>query len=350
MPPEIQAIPDEKIVTLGEGNTPFIRARNLEEFLKSQNKFFAAEVWLKLEGKNPSGSFKDRGMTGALSFEKSRGTEAIICASTGNTSASAAAYAARAGIKSYVLLPEGKVAIGKLLQAYAFGAKAIQIRGNFDQALVLAKQIKGMELVNNSHPYRLCGQATAAYEICDELERNPSYHFLPVGNAGNITAYWRGYKEYCRRGKIKFLPAMFGYQAAGAAPIVLNKVVENPETIASAIRIGNPTRWEEAKAARDESYGRIDSVTDEEILEAYQLLCRSEGVFCEPSSATSVAGLIKTVRLSQRHFWEVTIVACTLTGDGSKDPATAQKVFAKDDKPTVVDATFEAVMDVIGSE
>ena len=354
MPPDIQVIPQENIVTLGEGGTPLVRAKNLEKYLKTQGKDFKAQVWLKGEGQNPSGSFKDRGMTTAISFEKNRGTRAVICASTGNTSASAAKYAKAAGMKCYVILPEGHIAQGKLLQAYMNGATVIQIKGNFDNALALVKEVSSKNpdvvLVNNMHPYRLCGQETAAYEICEALGRPPTHHFLPVGNAGNITAYWRGYTKYINLKKLPFFyPKMMGYQAAGAAPIVLGHVVENPETVASAIRIGNPARWVEANIIRKISDGRIDSVTDDEILEAYKLIWDMEEIFCEPSSATSVAGLIKEVRgsggKSRTYFWEVAVVVCTLTGAGQKDPETAFRVFAKD--PIVLEPQIDAVMDAI---
>lgn len=268
-------IKEENIVTLKEGNTPLYEAVNLQKL------FPGIKIYLKYEGLNPTGSFKDRGMTVAVSQAKEEGSNAVVCASTGNTSASAAAYAAKAGLKSIVLIPGGKIALGKLAQAIAYGAKVIAIDGNFDDALRLVREISQkfpITLVNSINPYRLEGQKTASFEICDELKDAPSYVALPVGNAGNITAYWMGFKEYYNAKRITRLPKMLGFQAAGAAPIVENRVIEKPETIATAIRIGNPASWEKAVAARDESGGLIDKVTDEEILEAYALLAKSEGI------------------------------------------------------------------------
>ena len=352
MPPEIQAIPKENIVTLGEGSTPLWRADRLKEYLNEKYGRFESDIYLKDEGKNyPTGSFKDRGMTTAVSYEKFLGRKAEICASTGNTLAAAATFCARAGIKLFGLLPDGKVALGKISQAFACGAEVIKVRGNFDEAFRIVKEIVAKNpdigLLNSLNPNRMPGQMTGAYEICDKLGRAPTYHYIPVGNAGNITAYWWGYKKYIEIGKIQPFnrPAMRGYQAAGAAPIVLNRIVESPETVASAIRIGNPARWEDAKTARRESVGIIDSVTDEEILEAYALLPRLEQIFCEPASAASVAGLIKDVKMRRLYFDKSYIAVCVLTGHGLKDPVTAERVFTKN--PIVVDAKFDAVMDVI---
>jgi threonine synthase len=314
-------IKEENIVTLKEGNTPLYEAINLQKL------FPGIKIYLKYEGLNPTGSFKDRGMTVAVSQAKEEGSNAVVCASTGNTSASAAAYAAKAGLKSIVLIPGGKIALGKLAQAIAYGAKVIAINGNFDDALKLVREISKkfpITLVNSINPYRLEGQKTASFEICDELKDAPSYVALPVGNAGNITAYWMGFKEYYNAKKITRLPKMLGFQAAGAAPIVENRVIENPETIATAIRIGNPASWRKAVAARDESGGLIDKVTDEEILEAYNLLAKKEGIFAEPASAASIAGVIK--KYNEGFFKEGESVVCVLTGNGLKDPDTAVKL------------------------
>lgn len=313
------------IVTLKEGNTPLIKAANLV------NKAgLDIDVYLKFDGANPTGSFKDRGMTMAISKAVGAGSKAVICASTGNTSASAAAYAARAGIKAIVIIPEGKIALGKLAQALIHGANVLQIEGNFDEALKLVKILVErypITLVNSINPFRLEGQKTAAFEICDLLGSPPEYHALPVGNAGNITAYWKGYKEYRERKIITGLPRMLGFQAAGAAPIVLGRPVERPETVATAIRIGNPASWKGAVAARDESGGRIEAVTDEEILNAYSLIASSEGIFCEPASAASVAGVIKLHR--EGFLKSGSLIVCTLTGNGLKDPDTVFKVAKK---------------------
>ena len=279
------------IVTLNEGNTPLIKADNLARKLELD-----AEIYLKFEGSNPTGSFKDRGMTMAVTKAKEAGSNAIICASTGNTSASAAAYGARAGLKTYVLIPDGYIALGKLSQAMMYGAEIIAIQGNFDQALEVVRKISEeypITLVNSVNPYRIEGQKTGAFEICDALGQAPDYHFIPVGNAGNITAYWKGYKEYNEKGKINNLPKMMGFEAEGAAAIVRGERIMNPETIATAIRIGNPASWEKAEAARDESNGTISSVNDDEIMTAYKLIANCEGVLAEPASAASVAGLIK---------------------------------------------------------
>ena len=306
-----------QIISLCEGNTPLINAKNLPSEIGLD-----AEIYFKYEGLNPTGSFKDRGMTMAVTKAVEDGSNAIICASTGNTSASAAAYAARAKIKCYVLIPDGHIAMGKLSQAMMYGAKVIAINGNFDDALDAVREISSkypITLVNSVNPYRIEGQKTGAFEIVDALEDAPDYHFIPVGNAGNITAYWKGYKEYYKNNKCSKLPKMMGIQACGAAPIVLGHKVENPETIATAIRIGNPASWEYALKAKEESHGIIDMVTDEEILQAYRLLARTEGVFAEPGSIASIAGLIKfknTIKAGSK-------IVCILTGNGLKDPTTA---------------------------
>ncbi len=310
------------IITLNEGNTPLIASRNFSESIGFRGKLF-----LKYDGLNPTGSFKDRGMTLAISKALEDGAKAVICASTGNTSASASAYAARAGINAIVLIPEGKISLGKLVQALIHGAIVLQIEGNFDSALRIVKSIVDkypITIVNSINPYRLEGQKTAAFEICDQLGRSPDYHVLPVGNAGNITAYWRGYREYKEAGRIETLPKMLGFQAANAAPIVMGHPVENPETIATAIRIGNPASWKSAEQARDESGGLIASVTDDEILDAYSMIARTEGIFCEPASAATIAGVIKLNR--DEYFVDNSIVICTLTGAGLKDPDTVFKV------------------------
>src|SRR3989338_4291390 len=277
------------IISLNEGNTPLI----LAEALPRKLGLTSIKIYYKFEGLNPTGSFKDRGMTMAISKALEEKSGAVMCASTGNTSASAAAYASRCGLKCYVLIPEGKIAKGKLLQAYRYGAKTIMIKGNFDQALELVKQITKdgrITLVNSINPFRIEGQKTAAFEIVDDLGDAPEYHAIPVGNAGNITAYWKGYQEYQKAGKSTVLPKMLGFQAAGAAPIVLGHPVEKPETIATAIRIGNPASWQGALRAREESGGLIEAVTDEEISWAYRFIAEREGVFAEPASAAAVAG------------------------------------------------------------
>ena len=328
------------IITLNEGNTPLIRADRLRQHLG-----LSCEVYLKYEGVNPTGSFKDRGMTVAISKAMERGAKAVICASTGNTSASAAAYAARAGIRAFVLIPEGKIALGKLAQAMFHGAQVLQVRGNFDDALRLVREVSERHpvvLVNSVNPDRIEGQKTGAFEICEQLDGPPSHHFIPVGNAGNITAYWRGYQEYHRRGKIGRLPRMIGWQAEGAAPIVLGRVVEKPETIASAIRIGNPASWQGATDALQQSEGAIGMVSDEEILEAYGILAQLEGVFCEPASAASVAGLVKWVKTN--GFAPSDRVVCILTGHGLKDPDTAVK---RSTTPLSVEAAMHPVLDAL---
>ena len=324
------------VITLGEGNTPLIRAARLAKKIAP-----GIDLYLKFEGANPTGSFKDRGMTMAISKAVEAGARAVMCASTGNTSASAAAYGARAGLAVYVLIPAGKIAMGKLSQAMMHQATVIQIDGNFDQALTIVKNLSAthhIELVNSVNPFRIEGQKTAAMEVCDQLGDAPAVHVLPVGNAGNITAYWKGYKEYRAANQTTRLPRMIGYQAAGAAPIVLGQVVENPQTVATAIRIGNPASWDAAVMAMKESSGSIDAVTDEEILQAYAAVAGTEGVFCEPASAASVAGVTKLSR--QGGLREGETVVCTLTGHGLKDADTAISVSVK---PKTVKATTEEV-------
>jgi len=326
----------ECIVTLKEGNTPLIRACNIERYMA-----LPFELYLKYEGVNPTGSFKDRGMTVAVSAALEKGAKAVICASTGNTSASAAAYAARAGLKCIVLIPQNAIALGKLAQAIAYGAKVVAVEGNFDDALKMVREFSEkhpVTLVNSINPNRIEGQKTAAFEICDEISDAPSYLAIPVGNAGNITAYWKGFKEYYSVGKITQLPRMMGFQAAGAAPIVEGRVIENPKTIATAIRIGNPASWNTAKAAIYESNGLIDKVTDEEILEAYLMLAKKEGVFAEPASAASLAGVIKHFRLG--YFEKNSKVVCVLTGHGLKDPDIAIKTGIS---PVVIPPKIEAL-------
>ena len=314
--------PATPIVSLGEGNTPLIYSSRLSERVGH-----GCEVFVKNEGVNPTGSFKDRGMTVAVSKAVERGTTALICASTGNTSASAAAYAARAGLSCVVILPAGKIATGKLLQAFAYGAKIIVIDGNFDDALRIVRELGetgDFTIVNSINPDRIAGQKTAAFEIVDELGV-PDFHFLPVGNAGNITAYWAGYREYLSQKTSTKLPAMIGFQAMGAAPIFHGRIIENPETIASAIRIGNPASWKQAKAAIIESRGAIDIVSDESILAAQKWLAQNEGVFVEPASAASIAGLFKWCDSSDtahsfQNIREGSRIVCTVTGHGLKDP------------------------------
>jgi threonine synthase len=324
------------VVTLGEGNTPLIKANRLAQVIAP-----GVDLYLKFEGANPTGSFKDRGMTMAISKALEAGARAVICASTGNTSASAAAYGARAGLAVYVLIPAGKIAMGKLLQAMMHRATVIQIEGNFDQALAIVKELAvayQIELVNSLNPFRIEGQKTAAFEVCDQLGGAPALHVLPVGNAGNIAAYWRGYKEYYAAGQVQRLPRMVGVQAAGAAPIVLGHVVEDPQTVATAIRIGNPASWQAALEAVKESSGMIDMVTDQEILRAYGLVAATEGVFCEPASAASVAGVMK---LSAQGVLKAgDPVVCTLTGHGLKDADTAISVATP---PVTVKASRDEV-------
>ncbi|MCR6481796.1 threonine synthase [Amycolatopsis sp. OK19-0408] len=311
-------VPDgAQVVTLGEGNTPLLPARHLSEVT-------GCDVHLKVEGANPTGSFKDRGMTVAITHALASGLKAVICASTGNTSASAAAYAARAGLTCAVLVPQGKIAMGKLAQAVLHGARILQVDGNFDDCLELARKTANdypVTLVNSVNPVRIAGQKTAAFEICDVLGEAPDIHCLPVGNAGNITAYWAGYSEYAADGVVKNTPRMFGFQAAGAAPLVHGEPVRDPDTIATAIRIGSPASWTAAVAAKDASEGLFEAVTDEKILEAYRLLAGREGVFVEPASATSVAGLLATA--ADGRLPRGSRVVCTVTGHGLKDPQTA---------------------------
>jgi threonine synthase len=328
------------VITLNEGNTPLIKASHVNEVVQEE-----IELYFKYEGTNPSGSFKDRGMTLAISKAVEKGAKAVICASTGNTSASASAYSAKANISTVVLIPEGKIAMGKLAQAMIHGAMVLQVEGNFDDALKIVKQIVDkhpITLVNSLNPFRIEGQKTAAFEVCDQLGRAPVYHALPVGNAGNITAYWKGYKEYYEAKRIDSLPKMLGFQAAGAAPIVHGQPVKNPETIATAIRIGNPASWKGAVAARDESGGVIEAVTDEEIVKAYKFIASREGIFCEPASAASLAGVIKLSK--QNFFSKGDTVVCTLTGNGLKDPDNALKLSAP---PIKVKAEVSAVEDLL---
>ncbi|OGP90517.1 MAG: threonine synthase [Deltaproteobacteria bacterium RBG_16_48_10] len=316
---------EECVVTLLEGDTPLIPSSRIKKEVTP-----GIDLYFKYEGLNPTGSFKDRGMTVAVSMAKEMDSKAVICASTGNTSASAAAYAAKAGMNAYVLIPEGKIALGKLSQAMAHGAQVIQIEGNFDEALHIVREISETEpvtLVNSLNPYRIEGQKTGSFEVIDHLGCSPTYHCLPVGNAGNITAYWKGYKEYWEKGRIERLPKMLGFQAEGAAPIVRGITIEQPETVATAIRIGNPASWKQAVAARDESGGLIDMVTDEEILEAYRMMASLEGIFCEPASAASLAGVIKLYR--KEFFKKGDVLVLTLTGHGLKDPDIAIRISQK---------------------
>ncbi|MHB0913196.1 MAG: threonine synthase [Armatimonadota bacterium] len=329
------------VISLLEGSTPLIRADRLAAKIAPN-----LTIYLKYEGLNPTGSFKDRGMTMAISKAVEEGSRAVMCASTGNTSASAAAYSARAGLDCIVLIPKGNIAYGKLSQSMIHGAKVIQIEGNFDEALTLVREMTDkypITLVNSLNPYRIEGQKSGAFEVCDDLGQAPDFHAIPVGNAGNITAYWKGYKEYFAAHKIKKLPRMIGFQAAGSAPIVHGHAIENPETIATAIRIGNPASWQQAEAARDESGGLIDMVTDEEILESYNMLASLEGVFCEPASAASVAGVRK--KAAAGFFTEPATVVCVLTGHGLKDPDRAVKMATE---PVTVPASMDALLKVLG--
>ncbi len=330
------------VITLNEGDTPLVRVPSLEELAGG-----GIEVYVKYEGLNPTGSFKDRGMTMAVSKAVEGGSKAVMCASTGNTSASAAAYAARAKIKCIVLIPEGSIALGKLAQALIHGAQVIAIKGNFDDALELVREITDkypITLVNSLNPFRIEGQKTGAFEICDAFGgRAPDYHVIPVGNAGNITAYWKGYKEYKEEGVINGLPKMVGFQAEGAAPIVKGHIVKKPQTIATAIKIGNPASWKQAVAARDESGGAIDMVSDDEILSAYKILARKEGVFVEPASAASVAGLLKYSK--KGYFKKGSRAVCIVTGHGLKDP---DRAIASVEKPAVLENDLGAVLKEIG--
>ena len=332
---------DTRVISLGEGNTPLIRLNNIPREIGKD-----VDIYVKYEGLNPTGSFKDRGMTMAVTKAVEEGSKAIICASTGNTSASAAAYAARAGITAFVLIPDGKIALGKLAQAMMHGAVVIQIKGNFDDGMQLVKEV-GKEapvtIVNSINPFRLQGQKTAAFEIIEELECAPDYHCLPVGNAGNISAHWMGYKEYQDHGIVNSRPRMVGYQAAGAAPFLRGGPVKEPETVATAIRIGNPQSWDKAWDTQKESNGWFDECSDEEILAAQKLLARKEGVFCEPASAASLAGALRDI--AGGKIPEGSKIVCTLTGHGLKDPDVAIK--QSQGELLTVDATLEAVKKAI---
>ncbi|HAG97034.1 MAG: threonine synthase [Pseudomonadales bacterium] len=310
---------DTRLISLGEGKTPLIRLNNIPRLIGKD-----VDIYVKYEGLNPTGSFKDRGMTMAVTKAVEEGSKAIICASTGNTSAAAAAYAARAGITAFVLIPEGKIAMGKLAQAMMYGAVTLQIRGNFDEGMQLVKDVAQeapVTIVNSINPYRLQGQKTAAFEIVEELGAAPDYHCLPVGNAGNITAHWMGYTEFQKAGIANSAPKMVGYQAAGAAPFLRGAMVDNPETVATAIRIGHPQSWDKAWNVQKESGGWFDELTDDEILQTQRMLAQSEGVFCEPASAASLGGAIRDVKSGK--IPEGSKIVCTLTGNGLKDPDTA---------------------------
>ena len=331
--------PKAQIISLCEGGTPLVPAPRLAQALGAPQ----ISLYLKLEGLNPTGSFKDRGMTLAVTDAVANGSKAIISASTGNTSASAAAYAARANLKCVVLIPDGNIALGKLSQGLMYGAQVLAIDGNFDDALELVKEISSqypITMVNSLNEMRIEGQKTGAFEIIEELERAPDYQFMPVGNAGNITAYWKGYVEHAGRTPSAIKPKMMGFQAEGAAPIVTGQAVKNPKTIATAIRIGNPASWKRAEVARDESGGAIDSVTDEEILEAYKLLSRLEGVYCEPASAAGIAGLKKYIAQKKISLSKGTVVTAIITGNGLKDPDRAISVMPR---PTSVKANIGAI-------
>jgi len=328
---------DTRIISLGEGNTPLIRLNNIPRLLGKD-----VDIYIKYEGLNPTGSFKDRGMTMAVTKAVEEGSKAIICASTGNTSAAAAAYAARAGITAYVLIPDGKIAVGKLAQAMMYGAITIQIKGNFDDGMRLVKEVAAhapVTIVNSINPFRLQGQKTAAFEIVEELGTAPDYHCLPVGNAGNITAHWMGYNEYKEHGIVNTTPKMVGYQAAGSAPFMRGGPVLNPETIATAIRIGNPQSWDKAWDVQKKSGGWFDECTDELILAAQKLLTEREGIFCEPASATSLAGAMRDIKSGK--IPEGSKIVCTLTGNGLKDPDTAIK------QSTSPVLTVEATLDEV---
>ncbi|MDD4915534.1 MAG: threonine synthase [Methylococcales bacterium] len=336
-----------RIISLGEGNTPLIQLLNIPALIGKE-----VEIYVKYEGLNPTGSFKDRGMTMAVTKAVEDGSRAIICASTGNTSASAAAYAVRAGIKAFVLIPEGKIALGKLAQTLMYGAKIIQIRGNFDDGMALVKQVAEhapVTIVNSINPFRLEGQKTAAFEIVDELGAAPDYHCLPVGNAGNITAYWKGYSEYAADSAghpavTDKRPVMCGYQALGASPFVQGKMVDNPETVATAIRIGHPQSWDLAWNVQKESGGWFDALGDEQILLAQKMLAQHEGIFCEPASAASLAGLL--VDLESGKIPAGSRIVCTLTGNGLKDPDTAIGQ-CRDTHPVSIEASLDAVKKAI---
>jgi threonine synthase len=338
---------DTRLISLCEGRTPLIQLQNIPRLIGKD-----VDIYVKFEGLNPTGSFKDRGMTMAVTKAVEAGSQAIICASTGNTSASAAAYAVRAGIKAFVLIPDGKIALGKLAQTLMYGAQIIQINGNFDAGMQLVKQVADhapVTIVNSINPFRIDGQKTAAFEIVDELGDAPDYHCLPVGNAGNITAYWKGYTEYAsdsatHKAVTQKRPIMCGYQASGAAPFVQGKMIENPETVATAIRIGSPQSWDFAWNAQKESKGWFDACTDTEILHAQKMLSQYEGIFCEPASATSLAGLLKD--LASGKIPEGSRIVCTLTGNGIKD-ADIAILQCKDAHPVTIDATLDAVKKAI---
>jgi threonine synthase len=336
-----------RLISLGEGNTPLIKLENIPRLIGKD-----VTIYVKFEGLNPTGSFKDRGMTMAVTKAVEAGSRAIICASTGNTSASAAAYAVRAGIKAFVLIPEGKIALGKLAQTLMYDAKIIQINGNFDQGMTLVKEIAEhapVTIVNSINPFRMDGQKTAAFEIIDELGEAPDFHCLPVGNAGNITAYWKGYKEYSTATDTLAVvtqkrPVMCGYQAAGAAPFIAGHPITNPETVATAIRIGNPQSWDGAWNAQKESGGWFDKFTDEQILAAQKMLSKYEGIFCEPASATSIAGALQDIGTGK--IPEGSTIVCTLTGNGIKDPEIAMQQCS-DAKPVTIEASLDAVKKAI---
>lgn len=331
-----------RFISLGEGNTPLIQLQHIPKLIGKD-----VDIYVKYEGLNPTGSFKDRGMTMAVTKAVEEGSQAIICASTGNTSAAAAAYAVRAGIRAFVLIPEGKIALGKLAQTLMYGAEIIQINGNFDQGMALVKEVADhapVTIVNSINPFRIEGQKTAAFEIVDELGDAPDYHCLPVGNAGNITAYWKGYSEYAADNVANKRPVMCGYQAAGAAPFVNGAMVDNPETVATAIRIGHPQSWDKAWNAQKESGGWFDKLTDEQILAAQKMLSQYEGVFCEPASATSLAGVLQD--LGNGKIKEGSKIVCTLTGNGLKDPDTAIGQ-CKDTHPVTIEANLDAVKKAI---
>ena len=333
---------DTPIISLGEGNTPLIRLKNIPRMLGKD-----VDIYVKYEGLNPTGSFKDRGMTMAVTKAVEEGSTAIICASTGNTSAAAAAYAARAGITAFVLIPEGKIAMGKLAQAMMYGAVIMQIRGNFDQGMELVKQVAEkapVTIVNSVNPYRLQGQKSAAFEIVEELGRAPDFHCLPVGNAGNISAHWMGYSEYKKAGVVNSAPKMVGYQAEGAAPFMRGGPVKEPETVATAIRIGNPQSWDKAWALQEESGGWFDELSDQEILAAQKLLAEKEGIFCEPASAASLGGAMRDIKAGK--IPEGSTIVCTLTGNGLKDPDTAI-AQCQDSRMVTIDADLDAVKGAI---
>ena len=334
---------DTRLISLGEGNTPLIRLNNIPKVIGKD-----VDIYIKYEGLNPTGSFKDRGMTMAVTKAVEEGSKAIICASTGNTSAAAAAYAARAGITAFVLIPEGKIALGKLAQAMMHGAVVIQIKGNFDDGMELVKQV-GKEapvtIVNSINPYRIQGQKTAAFEIVEELGFAPDFHCIPVGNAGNITAHWMGYSEYHENGIVNSRPKMLGYQAAGSAPFMRGEMVDDPETVATAIRIGHPQSWDKAWVVKEESDGWFDECTDEVILAAQKLLAEKEGIFCEPASATSLAGAMMDIESGK--IPEGSKIVCTLTGHGLKDPDTAieQSTRPLINVPATLEDVRKAIMD-----